>query len=107
VLLQIDQADHVKETGTLGDSVDWKMGLRDDMARPVKMRGALDLQPQSAKPSDLTDENVAMVDVRLDPGWDEAAIGTGQDFRLDHQFDEGSECRAFQNVDRLVEILQR
>ena len=43
-----------------------------------------------------------MVDVRLEPGGDEATVRSGQDLGPDHQLDEGPERGALEHADRLA-----
>jgi hypothetical protein len=45
VLLHIHNADHVKETSTLGDCIDRKAGRGDHVSLFVEMRRTFDLKP--------------------------------------------------------------
>src|SRR5258706_16276239 len=104
MLLNVEQADHIEKASTLWDGIHRVVGEGDDAAPAVGVGRALDLQPQGSKASNLGDHDVAVVHVRLDTGGKEAAVGTGEYLRLDHQLDQGSERGALNHADRLLDI---
>ena len=52
-------------------------------------------------------EQKEMVDVGLEAGGNELAIGAGEDLGLDHQLSEGSESGALEHADRRDGVLHR
>src|SRR5207237_6414601 len=103
MLLNIEEADQVEKASTLGDGIDWIVGEGDDAAFAVRVDRAFHLQPKGSVASDLGDHDVAVVDIRLDAGRDEATPGTGQYLRLDHHLDKGPERGALEPADRLLD----
>jgi hypothetical protein len=68
VLREINEADDVMEPVTLGDCPDRKGGSCDDTPLLVKMRRALDLQPQGAEAFQPGHHDVPMIYIGLDLG---------------------------------------
>jgi hypothetical protein len=90
VLLDVEKADQVEETGAFGDCINRIVGERDDAALVVWVRRSFHLKPEGTITTHVGDYEVAMVDVRLEAGGDELAVRAGENLRLDHQLGEGS-----------------
>jgi hypothetical protein len=107
LLLKIDQTHQIEQPRAFGYRVGRTVGESDDTALTICMSRPFDLQPEGAVAAYIGDDQVAVVDIRLEAGRDQAAVGAGEYLRFDQHLDEGSERGALNHADRLVEAVEK